>query len=431
MLGVDSGGSPLMPESPRGAGTPENGDRGTIYIENNQDAGVKMAEILEASKSSGDVLGASFEGNLKTFADVWAATNRKDSTIYTAVHYLMNMGKALGGKDPAEWTESDFQSFMLSPSYVDWAPSTKQTARSFLKAYLTVLGRHEMLPPNLYHFWKAKSAYGGGSNRYDAMKAKVPSVSEVDRVLKACRDSILTDDEPIIHVYRHMALFLAAAYGLRSIEVAQLRVCDIDLEKGCVHIEKSKGDKSRDVYMDVPITPEMWDCFMAARSSLIDRLRVGDGEGHFDTNLNSLSDRAAPLFFKRVSDNGSVGDPLSPMNVGNIYSRLGDRIVGRHINPHAYRHAKAFRLLEVDGIEPHQAMLYLGHSTLDQTLAYVYAGVEEQRAAFAAVGVAPVTPEPSVAAPDYAAKVKVLAELNAQGILADSAFAAAVAALGG
>lgn len=167
---------------------------------------------------------------------------------------------------------------------------------------------------------------------------------------------------------------------------------------------------------------------MAARSSIIATLQDGKSDSRI-ANIASLTDRAAPLFFKRVSDNGSAGEPLSPKNMGFIYGRLGDRLVGRHINPHAYRHAKAFRLLEVDRIEPHQAKLYLGHSSLDQTLAYVYGGVEEQKAAFDAVGAAPVTPVPSAAVPDFVSKMKVLAELNAQGILTDSAFAAAVAAL--
>ncbi|GAG72664.1 unnamed protein product, partial [marine sediment metagenome] len=144
----------------------EKRDRGTIYSDDHRDDGALMTEILEKSKSDGDVLSSSFEGNLKTFADIWKATNRKDCTIYTAVHYVMNVGKALGGKDPAEWTEADFQSFMLSDVYCDWAPGTKQTARSFLKSYLEVLGRREMLLPNLYHFWKAKTIAGGGSNRY-------------------------------------------------------------------------------------------------------------------------------------------------------------------------------------------------------------------------------------------------------------------------
>lgn len=167
---------------------------------------------------------------------------------------------------------------------------------------------------------------------------------------------------------------------------------------------------------------------MAARSLIIASLLESKSESDV-AKLTSLDDRAAPLFFKRLSDNGCAGEPLTPKAMGGIYRRLGDRIIGRHVNPHAYRHAKAFHLLEVARIDPHQAKVYLGHCNLDQTLAYVYSGVDEQRAAFAAVGAAPA-PAPSPApSGKLDAAVAALTAAYSRGDLSADAFAAAVAAL--
>ncbi|GAH00132.1 unnamed protein product, partial [marine sediment metagenome] len=120
----------------------------------------------------------------------------------------------------------------------------------------------------------------------------------------------------------------------------------------------------------------------------------------------------------------------SPDSVGAMIARIASHILGRKVNSHAFRHAKAFYLLEVRRIEPHQAKEYLGHSNIQQTLDYSYTGVEDQKAAFENGKDAPAPVGATTGGVvSYGEKVKVLAELNAQGILTDSAFAAAVASL--
>ena len=112
-----------------------------------------------------------------------------------------------------------------------------------------------------------------------------------------------------------------------------------------------------------------------------------------------------------------------------MISRLATRILGRDVNAHAFRHAKAFYLLEVRRIEPHRAKEYLGHSNIQQTLEYSYSGVEEQKAAFKNGNDGPA-PAPSPApSGKLDAAVAALTAAYSRGDLSAEAFAAAVAAL--
>lgn len=184
----------------------------------------------------------------------------------------------------------DIQNLMVSDKFSGYKAGTQKTAKVHLKSYLTIHRRQDLLLPSNYHFWKDRKGYSGGSNRYDELKAKAPSQAEVDKVLDICEDIILTSKSEK-EIFRHMALWFAAAYGLRCKEIKNLRPCDVQHNEKTLHIEKSKGDKSRDVYMDIPITTEMWERFMAARSSIIDSLKSSVANEVIVAKLDSLSDR--------------------------------------------------------------------------------------------------------------------------------------------
>lgn len=357
-----------------------------------------------------------YEENMETYRSILASTGRKESTINTNTQYLDTVVGVMDGKDPVHWTEIDLQDLLLSDRYRDWAPSTQQLVKAILKSYWEVHNKNEMLPPNNYAFWRSRKAYGGGSNRYDALKAKTPTESEVRHVLDVCKDVVMTSNSSR-EVHRHMALYLTAAYGLRRMEVAGLRVCDVRIEDDVVHIEESKGDKSRDIYMDIHLDEEMMKRFMDARSSRV---------GHDITNRDLL-DRASHLFLRKGSDT----EQMAPHTMGKTLKRLASAILDRAVNAHAFRHAKAFHLLEVRGLDVNHAAQYLGHSNIQQTFEYSYPGVSEQREAFnngnGNPEPAPVVVESAPGNIDVA--VKALTEAYTRGDLSATAFAEAVGAL--
>ncbi len=234
-------------------------------------------------------------------------------------------------------------------------------------------------------------------------------------------------------IYRSMALYLTAGYGLRRAETANLKVEDINLdaEHPNLHIEQSKGGKSRDVFLDEPLTPEMWKSFMDARSAIVERLIQQASEAHLVTNLRALlEDRASPIFIRWKT--GEVGEKCLPKAMGSMLKRRASRILGRPCNPHALRHAKTFALLK--RIKPEEAAMYLGHASIQQTFEYLHNGVAEQAEAFQNGSAPPETPAPAPAAttpPTGAldAAVTALTAALTKGDLSPEVYAAAVAAL--
>jgi len=373
-----------------------------------------------------------FDTHIHEYKDMLLATNLKPSTALTNYRFL-KVAFDITGKDPHAWNDLDLQNLVLSEKYQVYMPRSKRAMRYSLKSYWRVFNVVEMLPPNHYQFWHTKdTGYGGGTNKYDENKRKSPTVAEGKKVRDICRDVILNSDNDD-EIYRHMALYITASYGLRKSEVANLRVCDIHIDQEYLHVEEGKGDKSRDVWFDVPLTPELWDRFMAARSSIVNRLRAEDSGRRFIAKYDALlDDRAAPLFFYRQGD--TVGDQSSPNALGAMVERLGSHILGRGpkdcVNPHAWRHFKSFEA--VGTMDIHLAAKYLGHANIQMTQDYINAGVEEMKAAYK-VGKKTPAPKP-VAAPSNGALDAAVSNLTAaltKGDLSPEVYAAAVAALTG
>lgn len=364
-----------------------------------------------------------FEDNLEIFSQRFISGGRKATTVKTFRDYLNRCYQAMG-KDPVHWTTQDLDDFTLTDIFHAWAPSTQKTVKGIVRSYLKVL--HEDIPEN-WAFWKGRAVAAGGTNAYDNLKRKAASREDVELALEMCRDQILSGKNDNT-VFRCMALYLTVAYGLREMETAALRLCDVDIEAGTIHVVESKGGKSRLIHVDVPLSPRLWDSFMAARSSII-------GSDHVLTKLSaSLNDRAASLWFYRTTEN--AGKPMSPNTMGKFLARVAKRLLGHHQAPHGWRHAKIFSLIEVEGWDIQVVSKYAGHEDIKTTMGYCATGIEEQRAADRdakarrANGTAPSpSPAPSAApepSPSLDAAVRALTALLSAGHLSPAAYTEAV-----
>ncbi len=375
---------------------------------------------------------------IAVFAAMLARAGRPPKTIETYSRAVRAAARAVGS-DPATWTPAECDRLMASTEWAGWRDATRALCRAALKNYWKFLGCDEMLGTSNRLFWLTRSGYRGGASRREELKAKAPSPAEVQKVLAVCRDTIITSTNPH-EVYRHYALFLIAAYGLRCVCTTSLRVCDVRPDQNVLHVPHSKGDKARDIYMDVPCR-DVHERYMSARSSIVADLRKRASEGvHVcTTNLDVLDRADQPLFFGRGWKGGNnVGEAMPPKLLGRMVSDLTSEILDRDVNPQAFRHAKVFELLEAKGLPIQEVARYMGHSDIQTTMDYSFAGVEQQRVAFqrAAMngnGTAPAAPPapPTTPPDDFRAKVAVLADLQRQGILTAEAFAAAVGALAG
>ena len=195
-------------------------------------------------------------------------------------------------------------------------------------------------------------------------------------ILEECRRVILDPKSSVAAIQRHFVLFMVVAYGIRCKAVCHLRPQDIDLAERTLYIHRTKGDKSRTIFMDVPID-DIWPRVVVTRERLIQEILERHGD------LPGVADRlqCVPwLFFTKVErSEKSVGHQLRRCSVSSTVCYLTKRIVGRRISPHAFRHAKVFTLLD-RGWKIERVAAYMGHNSIQTTFQYVHLGPAEMRA---------------------------------------------------
>ena len=151
---------------------------------------------------------------------------------------------------------------------------------------------------------------------------------------------------------RDYTTFLTYALtGLRKMELAHLKVKNINLGNNTITVEKGKGNKSRIVPINPPLTDILFDFLMS-------RMPVKPDD---------------PVFAV------STGKAYSPSKIQELFSKYR-RL--SHINPeltvHSLRHSYASLLLQ-NGVGIAHISTLLGHSSFDSTKIYLHTTVEHMR----------------------------------------------------
>jgi site-specific recombinase XerD len=159
-------------------------------------------------------------------------------------------------------------------------------------------------------------------------------------------------------------ILMLARYGVRAIQLRDLRLTDIDLKKKTVHFKGCKGGK--DVL--APLLPDV-------RAALFAYFKGGRMK--------------APKEYKQVfltsGSGGSIVTGQRPLEqstwniVANAFKKLNiETAPNQKRGPHAIRHAYATRLLEKN--EPIKSIAdLLGHKSLETTFIYTKSSVEQLR----------------------------------------------------
>jgi site-specific recombinase XerD len=159
----------------------------------------------------------------------------------------------LMNKVPELWDSDDL--IQLTKEFSRKAPtrpngysrSTRINMKSALKRYWESTGRTDLIGPG--PFWHN----GRSQPRYDYIKTHTASPEEVEAILEECRRVIIEPRSSPTEVIRHFMLFLVAAYGIRCKAVRHIRERDFNLNERTLHVYRTKGDKSRTLYMDVQL----------------------------------------------------------------------------------------------------------------------------------------------------------------------------------
>lgn len=381
------------------------------------------------------------DGNVEEYTAMMESWEKSPKTIEHYVKFIRRAAAVMGDRDPLTWAREDLRKYIVTPTFKSWSAATRNLSTAALKSYWRALDATDLLSAAGSAF--VYSANKKAGNRAQDLRDQCPTYEEQQLARTVARDVILTSDIPL-DVYRHSALWFANSYGIRRKGVSNIRVCDVDPEKNTLHVHMTKGDKSRTIPMDIPLTPEMWERILVSRSSIIQRLLTKaeeDGVSHAVAKLNELlRDREAPLFFVRTEGgNGDIGDPLSEEHTGDIIKRVGTAILDRHVNPHSWRHSKVYEVHDKMELKDAEVLQYFGWENIVHYHNYLYTNVEDLQAAYArgnsepsAAPLPASTPSP-VPQPSGVLDVAVnaLTDLLTAGTLSPAAYASAVAALGG
>lgn len=167
-----------------------------------------------------------------------------------------------------------------------------------------------------------------------------------------------------------LAFLLMAVCGLRDSETRPLRVEDIDLKAGVLHVTHSvtgngkhlthsKGTKTAAGVRSIPLAPAM----------------VDEVKGHIKSQ--GIKGRGAWLFPSPVDETQCVGPAMFNRRSKQVCERLG---FDGHIRPHELRHAANTHAQHVTGLAPYDIKAYLGHARgSDITMHYSHTTEKQQR----------------------------------------------------
>lgn len=148
------------------------------------------------------------------------------------------------------------------------------------------------------------------------------------------------------NLYHRAILATLYSTGARHAELCQMRVEDIDTQRGVIHIRGGKGGKDR----DVPLSP-----------NLLETLRAYDHWMQPETYL-----------FPGTVNNNRADKPVTCKIVWEACTEAAKRAgLTKRVNPHLLRHSFATHLME-NGADLLTVKTLLGHTNLRHTEIYLH-----------------------------------------------------------
>ena len=287
--------------------------------------------------------------------------HRSYRTEQSYLQWLKRFGAYLGFKEPRSVNQQDLEHF-LSHLAVDRKVSAT-TQRVAFNALL-FLFRHVLI--------KEISGLDG------AVRARIPRRLPV--VLS--RQEVLRIFDQMEGTARLMAGIIYGG-GLRLQECLQLRVKDVDFERGCLTIRSGKGDKDRQTLLPESLKNDLQRHLLRVRE-LHEEDRRNQVEGVW---LPNALERKYPnagkewaWFWVFPSRKLSI-DPVSkiirrhflyPTVLGKAFRQAVQRAdIAKRATIHTLRHSFATHLLE-GGCDIRTVQELLGHSNVDTTMIYTH-----------------------------------------------------------
>ncbi len=265
------------------------------------------------------------------------------------------------GKTIADVTSQDFKDF-LSHLAVKQRVSSSTQNQAFNA--ILFLFRHVM----------GKEAEYLGSTVRAKRGQKIPVVLSVDEIVKI-----------FFHMHGPNLLMAEIIYGsgLRIMELARLRVKDIDFDANTLFIRSGKGDKDRSTVLPLSVKERLRKHLEGVKSLHENDLAKGFGEVFmpdalsrkypnaakewawqyvFPSSKLSVDPRSGKVSRHHISDK-TIQDPFKVA--------LRKSGIPKHASVHALRHSFATHLLQA-GINIREVQSLLGHKHVETTMVYTH-----------------------------------------------------------
>jgi site-specific recombinase XerD len=255
----------------------------------------------------------------------------------TIRHYRQYVGEFLGWVDHQKKT-------LLEVTLEDLSSYFRMLAQRRLKR--TSIAIHVAKLRNFFRYAESRHWCRSGLTALDAPRIyrleslpRGPAWSDVQKLLSSC-----AGDRPT-EIRDHAMVLLIAVYGLRSGEVRNLRLEDIDWEREIIHIRRAKQRKNQ----HYPLVQEVGAAILRYLREVRPRCKRRE------------------VFLSAVQPYRSLSAGGFGAMVHKRLHRLG--IVSVSYGPHALRHSCATHLL-AEGVSLKEIADHLGHVSLAATLIY-------------------------------------------------------------
>ncbi len=279
----------------------------------------------------------------------WAARFKKYTT------------EVRGRKTPAEWTSEDVRDYLSHLAVVSRvsASTQNQAFNALLFLFRDVLGR------GLDDIRQTVRAKRG---------VRLPVVLSRDEVRKIF--SVMTGEH-------RMILELIYGTGMRLMELARLRVQDVDFDRSTLYIRGGKGDKDRTTVLPKSVVEQLRQHLEKVREGHHQDVSKGFGEVCLPDGLerkypNAGKEWAWQYVFPsdRLSvdpRNGKVrrhhlSDTAIQQTMARAVARAG---LAKHATVHTLRHSFATHLL-MKGVNIREVQELLGHKNVETTMIYTH-----------------------------------------------------------
>lgn len=286
------------------------------------------------------------------------------STERTYIQWILRFLEYVGQtskKAVSETDTSDFKNFLshLALKQRVSASTQNQAFNAILFFFRNILGKET-------------------GNLADTVRAKrgqklpvVFSVEEVKRLLGCLNGKDL------------LIAGLLYGAGLRLMELARLRVKDIDMDLNTLTVRSGKGDKDRTTILPVAIKDQLEKHLSEVRSLHESDLACGYGEVHLPDALDRKYPKAGKKWaWQYVFPAGNLSvDPRTGLvrrhHIGDstiqemIKKAINKAGISKHATVHTLRHSFATHLL-MNGVNIREVQELLGHKNVETTMIYTH-----------------------------------------------------------